>query len=145
VAQTMKKIGFGATVLIIVLLSFNMLREPFRQHDTLTEEQRAAISRATTIYAENCVGCHGAFGEGLTENPALNTRDVRNKSADELFKTIARGRLSTAMAAFSIDEGGALTTTQIDDLVTLIQYGSWRDVQAYVAARGLTPTALPPI
>jgi glucose/arabinose dehydrogenase/mono/diheme cytochrome c family protein len=145
VAQTMKKIGFGATVLLLVLLSFNMLREPFRQHETLTVEQRAAISRATGLYAQNCVGCHGAFGEGLAETLPLNTRDVRNKTADELFKTIARGRLNTAMAAFGIDEGGALTTPQIDDLVTLIKYGSWRDVQSYVAAHGLTPTDLPPI
>ncbi len=67
------------------------------------------------------------------------------ETADELFKTIARGRLSTAMAAFSIDEGGALTTPQIDDLVMLIKYGSWREVQAYVEAHGLTPTDLPPI
>jgi glucose/arabinose dehydrogenase/mono/diheme cytochrome c family protein len=145
VAQTMKRIGFGATILILVLLTFNMLREPFRQHNTLTEQQRAAITRATAIYATNCVGCHGAFGEGLAPNPALNDRDVRRKTASDLFKTIARGRLSTAMAAFSLDEGGALTTTQIDDLVTLIQYGSWRDVQSYVAAQGLTPTDLPPI
>jgi glucose/arabinose dehydrogenase/mono/diheme cytochrome c family protein len=145
VAQTMKKLGFGATVFIVLLLAFNALREPFRQRDTLTEQQRAAITRATALFAANCVGCHGAFGEGLAPNPVLNSRDVRHKDASELYKTIARGRLSTAMAAFSIDEGGALTSTQIDDLVTLIQYGSWRDVQAYVSAQGLTPTEVPPI
>jgi mono/diheme cytochrome c family protein len=88
----MKKLGFGATVLIVVLLGFNMLREPFRQRDSLTEQQRAAIRRATVIYATNCVGCHGPLGEGLSPNPALNTRDVRRKDSDELFKTIARGR-----------------------------------------------------
>jgi hypothetical protein len=33
-----------------------------------------------------------------------------------------------------MDEGGALTTTQIDDLVMLVRYGSWRGLQAYVEA-----------
>ncbi len=78
-SQTMKRIGFGATVLIVVLLTFNMLREPFRQRNTLTEQQQAAITRATALFALNCVECHGAFGEGLNENLPLNTRDVRHR------------------------------------------------------------------
>jgi glucose/arabinose dehydrogenase len=141
----MKKLGFGATVLIILLLWFNSLREPYRQRDTLNAQQQAAINRAAELYAINCVGCHGTLGEGLNQALPLNNRDVRLKPAAELYKTIARGRLSTAMAAFSIDEGGALTSTEIDDLVTLIQHGSWRDVQAYVEAKGLVPTPVPPI
>ena len=144
-SQNMKRIGFGATVLIVVLLSFNMLREPFRQRDTLTEHEQAAIDRAIVTYATNCVECHGAFGEGLNNALPLNNRDTRRKTHDELFLTISRGKASTSMAAFHIDEGGALTTPQIDDLITLIQKGSWRDVQAYVEEHGLTPTELPPI
>ena len=37
-AQTMKRLGFGATVLIVLLLWFNSLREPYRQfrRDTIT-------------------------------------------------------------------------------------------------------------
>jgi glucose/arabinose dehydrogenase/mono/diheme cytochrome c family protein len=141
----LKRIGFGATVLIVLLLSFNMLREPFRQRDTLTNRERAAIARATDVYAVYCVECHGAFGEGLNQNPALNDRAVRQKDAADLFKTIERGLLNTSMIAYGTGEGGILTPTQIDDQVTLIQYGSWRDVQATIEAQGLTPTQVPPI
>ena len=95
-------------------------------------------------YAINCVECHGAFGEGLNDNPPLNTAVRAQERMMNCLRPL-RGAASTAMAAFSIDEGGALTTPQIDDLIMLIQQGSWRDVQAYVEERGLMPTELPPI
>lgn len=141
----MKLLGFGATVLIVLLFSFNMLREPFRQRDSLSASERAAIQRATEIYATTCVNCHGAFGQGLNQTPALNRTDLRQMDATEIYKTIERGRLNTAMVAFGTSEGGTFTSPQIDDLVTLIQLGSWRDVQNYIEAQGLTPTEIPPI
>lgn len=140
-----KKLGLAATVVIVLLFSFNMLREPFRQRDTLTDKERAAIERATILYAQICVECHGSFGEGLNQNPTLNRPAVRSMDPQDIYNTIARGRLNTAMVAFLNSEGGIFTSTQIDDLVTLIKRGSWRDVQQTVAAMGRTPTEVPPI
>ncbi|MBN1563884.1 MAG: PQQ-dependent sugar dehydrogenase [Anaerolineae bacterium] len=144
-SNRMKQLGFAATILIVLLLSFNMLREPFRQRDTLTDKEQAAVDRGADLYAQYCVECHGDFGEGLNQNPTLNSAAVRNMDADDIYKTIARGRLNTAMVAFLSDEGGIFTSTQIDDLVTMIKLGSWRDVQQIIAAQGLTPTEVPPI
>ncbi|NLF74359.1 MAG: cytochrome c, partial [Chloroflexi bacterium] len=115
-----KKLGLAATVVIVLLFSFNMLREPFRQRDTLTQKERAAIERATILYAQICVECHGPFGEGLNQNPTLNRPAVRSMDPQDIYNTIARGRLNTAMVAFLNSEGGIFTSTQIDDLVTLI-------------------------
>ena len=141
----MKKLGFAATALIVLLLAFNSLREDNRQETTRQDYVEQAMAEALPLFANNCVECHDAFGTGLNEAPALNDRDVRNKDADELFRTIERGRDTTAMVAYSLDEGGAFTDAQIDNLVTLIKYGDWRMVEAYVEAEGLTPADVPPL
>ncbi len=137
------KISLAALVGIFALLSLNMLREPSRQVEEITEQQAAAIQRAMQLYAINCVECHGASGEGLNTALPINDPSVRAKSDDELFKTIARGRPGTAMVAFASDENGILTTPQINDLVTLIKHVRWREVEAYIDANGLRPVDLP--
>jgi len=138
-------IGLLATILIVMLLFFNILREPFRERQAQDTQQGIALSRATQLYAANCVGCHGAFGEGLNQNPSLNTTAVRTKDYTTLFKTIERGRLNTAMIAYGDTEGGMLTSPDIDSLVTLIKQGSWRSVQTYLASQNLIPTEIPPV
>ncbi|HLY28480.1 MAG TPA: PQQ-dependent sugar dehydrogenase [Aggregatilineales bacterium] len=143
-SQRLKIIGFVATALIALVLLFNILREPIREHDAAQAQQQESLSRAQVLYGQNCVQCHGAFGEGLNGNPALNSTAVRFKDASDLFKTIERGRLDTAMIGYGTGEGGTLTNPDIDDLVTLIQHGSWRTVQTYLSNQGLVPTDVPP-
>ena len=138
-------IGAAAALVIVAILSFGILREPLRERAAQDAQRRAAIDRATQLYAADCVECHGAFGEGLNQNGALNTTAVRQQAYDDLFKTIERGRLNTAMIAYGVNEGGALSNPEIDDLVTLIQQGSWRGVQATLAAENLVPTEVPPV
>ncbi|NJL93749.1 MAG: hypothetical protein HC915_08450 [Anaerolineae bacterium] len=74
--------------------------------------------------------------------PALDSADLRTMDATALYNTIARGRYGTTMAAFSAQEGGILTPQEINNLLALIQYGSWPYVQGVVAALGLTPPEL---
>ncbi|MCL4238171.1 MAG: PQQ-dependent sugar dehydrogenase [Anaerolineae bacterium] len=144
-STSMLKVGFVALILLILLLGLNMLREPNRQADELTQQQTEAIARARELYAANCVECHGASGEGLNEALPLNAPSVRAQSNSELFKTIARGRPGTAMVAFSTNENGILTTPQINDLITLIKVARWREIEAYIDANNLRPVELPAI
>ena len=44
------------------------------------------------------------------------------------------------MAAFGLNEGGALSHGQIDTLVLLLQYGNWDAIERRVADLGMTPT-----
>lgn len=138
-------IGSVAALVLVAILFFNILDEPLRQRAAQDTQRQAALDRALPLYAANCVECHGAFGEGLNQSPALNTTAVRTKDYDELFKVIERGRLNTAMIAYGDSEGGTLSSPEIDDLVTLMQQGSWRDVQTYLASRNLVPTEVPPV
>ncbi len=93
-------IGMAAAVVIVAILSFGILREPLRERAAQDDQRSAAIDRAIQLYATNCVECHGAFGEGLNQNGALNTAAVREQAYDDLFKTIERGRLNTAMIGY---------------------------------------------
>lgn len=135
----LKLIGFLGTVLIWAALGFAILREPQRQEDAQRALMEAAVEDGAVLYAENCAACHGASGEGLGSNPALNNAALRSMAYNDLYKTIDRGRYGTTMAAFGIEEGGIFTSHQIDNLITLIQHGSWTYVEQRVAELGRTP------
>lgn len=133
-------IGFLATAVIVALLALNILREPTRQRQALIAYHEAATTSGIDLYAANCARCHGAAGEGLGVYRALNQPFIADKSFHELEIIIQYGRYATEMAAFGLDEGGSLTSVQINDLVLMLQTAQWDVVQAHVEALGMTPT-----
>ncbi|MCC6905081.1 MAG: c-type cytochrome, partial [Anaerolineae bacterium] len=142
-SQNMSWTGFIATTAIALILGLYAVLEPLRlqtaQEDRLDDDRRVA----TDLYAQNCVMCHGNAGEGIAAMPALNNDGLRSMDTEAIASTIARGRYNTAMAAWSVEEGGILTEVQVEQLVTLIQYGDWSRVEQRVADLGLTaPTVI---
>lgn len=137
--RQMTWIGLTATLLLAVVLGVYTFTEPQRRAVAQTELEIAAVTTATTLYAENCVVCHGAAGEGLGATPALATDGLRGADYDMLYDVIARGRYNTTMPAWSKDAGGVLTSAQVDQLITLVRRGNWEYVEAQVAEMGLTP------
>jgi mono/diheme cytochrome c family protein len=77
----------------------------------------ATLQTAITIYAAQCVACHGADGLGTGIAPVLNDPVVREKTADELNRTITYGNTGTLMAGWS----NVLAPEEISAMVTLIQ------------------------
>lgn len=87
----------------------------------------AEVREGAELYARYCALCHGAEGEGYAADDAtrLNGQDLLRTATDELLRTaIARGRIDTAMAAYSREHGGPLADPQIDALVALLR--SWQ-------------------
>ncbi|KAF0108103.1 MAG: class I cytochrome c [Anaerolineaceae bacterium] len=82
----------------------------------------ATLQAAITIYAAQCVACHGADGLGTSIAPALNDPLVRAKTADELSRVITNGSSGTLMAGWS----NVLLPEDIAAMVTLIQ--RWEEV-----------------
>ena len=80
------------------------------------------LQTAITIYASQCVACHGADGLGTGIAPALNDPDVREKTVEELTRTITYGNAGTLMAGWS----NVLTPEEISAMVTLVQ--RWDEV-----------------
>lgn len=137
--REMTWMGFLATLLIAVVLAIAATREPERQQQAEIDLRVESVTSGIDRYAENCAVCHGAAGEGLGAIPALNTAGVRMMDAETIFKTIARGRYNTVMAAYGVAEGGVFTNAEIDHLVSVIQFANWEAVAARVDALGLTP------
>jgi len=132
-------IGLGATMLIVAALGLYMLYEPTRIVSAQEKTLAAQLDEAMTLYAENCAVCHGLNGEGMGATPALNNPALRSMPVDELNKTISRGRYQTAMPAWSLQDGGALSDYQIEELVSLILYGDWNQTGDRVINLGLAP------
>lgn len=130
-------LGFIGTLMIAIGVGLAILNEPARQTAASESLHVAMVSEGADIYAQNCVACHGASGEGIAAYPPLTTAGALD--AQILYNTIERGRYNTAMAAFGVEEGGVLTGAQIQSLVTMIQAGTWDAVATRVAALGLTP------
>lgn len=82
----------------------------------------ATLQAAITTYAGSCVSCHGADGLGTSIAPALNDPTVREKTVDDLTRTVTFGSAGTLMAGWS----NQLTPEQIAGMVSLIQ--RWDEV-----------------
>ena len=94
----------------------------------------ATLQSAITIYATQCVACHGADGLGTGIAPALNDPEVRLKTVEELERTITFGNASTLMAGWN----NVLAPEEIFSMLTLIQ--RWDEVPT-----GTIPTPDVPI
>jgi mono/diheme cytochrome c family protein len=79
----------------------------------------AALASGVQLFASNCIACHAANGQGTPLAPALNDPVIRtDRTADQLNKTVSLGSPGTVMAGWN----QKLSTTEIADLVTLIQH-----------------------
>ncbi|MEZ4642833.1 MAG: c-type cytochrome [Chloroflexota bacterium] len=130
-------------LLIVVVLPLYAWQEPLRMEAAQSDLRQTFVSDAAVMYVENCAICHGAAGEGIGSMPALDNDGLREADYDLLYKTIARGRYDTAMAAWHSDEGGIYNDYQIEELIALIRYGDWSQVGELAAAQGLIPPTLP--
>jgi len=135
----LKWIGFLATLVIVAILPFYSTWEATQQENLQDDYYTEVVLNATDHYAENCAVCHGASGEGIGDNPALNSEAIRMISESDLYKIISRGRNGTQMAGWAAEEGGIFSNSQVDDLVTLIQQVNWTYVESRVSEMGLTP------
>ncbi len=97
-----KIITLLSLALALLLLGLGV-REPFRMATAEYRQHEEYVLKGAQIYAENCVQCHGPYGEGVVGMP-LNRAEFRVDPASPagkeiyayLFDTIARGREGNA-------------------------------------------------
>ncbi len=82
-----------------------------------------AAAAGEQLYAQNCATCHGARGEGVTGLGAAlrNSQYIKTAGDQAIFATIAQGRKGTAMPAWLQANGGKLTETQINNIITFLK------------------------
>lgn len=132
-------IGLIATAVIALALPVYAFNESSRMDAAQTRLLTESVEQGEMIYAENCVVCHGADGQGIGTYPGLSHEGVRAMDYETLFKTIERGRYGTAMAAWGVNEGGVLNNQQLDQLIAMLQNGDWTQTARAVDAAGLNP------
>lgn len=112
------------------------------------------VHRGVVTYAENCVVCHGAAGQGVV-GPPLNREEFRghpneNKEVFEfIVSTVRDGRPGstftrwerlvtgewasyTAMPSFGSVHGGPLNELYLRAVATFIMMGDWSQVSAHI-------------
>jgi cytochrome c oxidase cbb3-type subunit III len=77
----------------------------------------------STLYQQNCSGCHGADGKGGAAIALGNSIYLAIADDDTIRRITAQGVSGTQMPPFAQTEGGMLTDKQIDVLVRGIR--SW--------------------
>jgi len=139
---------------IALLTGIYTIAEPIRRDAAGERQVEESVHRGEAAFGQYCVACHGIAGTGgpvpkdlakgqtAAAPPLANRSDFRPESPLELAqkaefirKTISRGRANTPMPAWSVDEGGALNSQEIDDLVNFIQHGDFAQVKNHLTAQ----------
>ena len=72
------------------------------------------VTEFSTLYSQNCAGCHGAEGRGGASIALADPVYLDIVDKNELRKVVADGARGTSMPAFARSAGGMLTEEQID-------------------------------
>ncbi len=97
---------------------------PSRPADDAPPDPQPLSSDGKALYNKYCRLCHGENGEGYAAdnaNQLANQGFLRTASDPFLFTAIQRGRPGTAMAAYSKDVGGPLTTPEIRSIMSYLR------------------------
>jgi len=107
--------------------------KPAKDSELLAPDQIVDFS---TLYSENCAGCHGADGHGGAAIALADPVYLAIANDDAIRKVIAKGVRETAMPAFAQSAGGMLTDKQIDVIV--------KGIRANLNKSGTLEAANPP-
>ena len=131
--------GILASAMLVAGIGLYAWNEPARLQEAQAMQLTLDLDDGMSTYAQNCAVCHGAAGEGIGANPALKTAALQEMDAEAITKIISRGLYGSAMAAWSLEDGGPLSDYQISQLVSLIHDGDWGATHGRVVNLGLAP------
>lgn len=110
-------ITFGAA---LFLLGCSAALGPGKAQEVLPPQE---VMDFTTLFNQNCAGCHGEEGKGAAAITLHNPVYLAIASDDVIRQVASRGVAGTPMAPFAKSAGGQLTDKQIDAIVSGIR--SW--------------------
>jgi mono/diheme cytochrome c family protein len=136
-------ISIAMLLLFIVAFPLYSLAEPARMEQAQADLREIYMADATDLYIRNCAACHGAGGDGVGKMPSVNNPALAEADSDLLFENIARASHGSLMAAWHVEEGGILSDYQVEELVTLIKFADWEQVNLQAERLGFTLPTLP--
>ena len=78
---------------------------------------QTTISNFHTLWTVHCSGCHGADGRWGPARPLNDPLYLAVANKEYVTKIVTKGINHTLMPAFAMDEGGPMTTKQVQDVV----------------------------
>lgn len=127
-----------SALIFIFLLSVAV----YSQTSAQTSGDEELLQQGAMIYRENCAVCHGDEGQGrIGATLAKNWPSIRPEATVKTI--IENGIPGSPMLAFSQENGGPLTSSEINTLVLYIL--SWQNGQSIALPELLEPTKRPPI
>jgi cytochrome c oxidase cbb3-type subunit III len=116
--------GFWVTSVAVVALFLSGCSSapggPGKEPEVLRPE---AVLDFTTLFSQNCAGCHGVEGNGAAAITLHNPVYLAIASDDIIRRVASQGVPGTPMAPFAKSAGGQLTDAQIGVIVSGIR--SW--------------------
>lgn len=129
--------GIALSVACVALAASGCGSLPGRPHPDSRELRPDEVRDFAELYRNNCSGCHGADGKGGAALALANPVYLAIADDETLKRVMSGGVPGTSMPAFARQEGGRLTTDQIDVLVREIR-NRW---SRPAALAGVTPPA----
>ncbi len=122
-ASTLKWMWAGVIVMGLLVLAFPAYRlyEPTQRADAREVQAVFLADQGGEIFSGQCVSCHGAEGRGGL-GPAIGSRDFLEAVTDpQISQLIALGVPGTEMVAYSLDNGGPMTSTEIQAVTSYLR------------------------
>lgn len=101
--------------------SSSPIGQPQKDAETVAPNQ---IVEFTTLYAQNCAGCHGSQGRGGAAIALADPVYLAIVDEASMRKVISNGIHGTSMSAFAQSAGGMLTDKQINVITSGI-FSRW--------------------
>jgi len=92
--------------------------KPTKQEETVVP---ADVHQFNTLYRDSCSGCHGANGQFGGSRPLNDPLYLSLASDEYMLGVMTDGVPHTLMPPFAISQGGALTNTQLRDILSGIR------------------------
>lgn len=113
-----RKLGFSVALAMSSMLFIACSTSPGQPKQGAETPDPSEITDFSTLYAQNCAGCHGAEGRGGAAIALANPVYLAVADKSVVRKVIAKGVHGTSMPAFAQSAGGMLTDKQIDVIGT---------------------------
>ena len=129
-----------ALVLAVAIPLYRAL-EPGHQEDISGTVAQKTMDRGALVYIESCASCHGTYGEGGPDGPAVRGTQL---TFNDVRRAIAQGTRAfpSTYHVYSRAGGGPLSEAQIDDLTYFIMNWDTQAVQRALNAPTLVETEL---
>jgi mono/diheme cytochrome c family protein len=102
------RIGRAALLFLLPVAALQAIDQPFhdapasaKAHKNPFEGQQAAADAGKTVYARNCLACHGKTGQGTGNVPSLVEGKLNGVTPGEIFWFVTKGSKENGMPSWA--------------------------------------------